>query len=66
MKTVNSEKRFFRDSQEAKISGVCAGIAKYFDTNPWLVRGISISIFLMFPVAVALAYVMAILLLSEK
>lgn len=66
MKTIINEKRLFRDAQHAKVSGVCAGVAKYFDINPWIVRGISAGAFLMFPVPVALAYVLAILLLRYK
>lgn len=65
MKTILNEKRFFKDTQHAKISGVCAGIAKYFGIDPWIARGIAIAAFLYFPVAVGLAYVMAMLLLSE-
>jgi len=66
MKTILNEKRFFRDAQDAKISGVCAGIAKYFDISPWVVRGLAIVAFAMFPFAVGLAYVLAILLLRYK
>jgi phage shock protein C len=66
MKTVLNDKRFFKDSQNAKISGVCAGIAKHFNIDPWIVRGVSIAAFLFFPVAVGLAYVMAMLLLSDS
>lgn len=66
MKTVLNDKRFFRDAEHAKISGVCAGVAKYFDINPWLVRALTVAGFLMIPFAFGLAYVLAILLLSYK
>jgi phage shock protein PspC (stress-responsive transcriptional regulator) len=66
MKTVLNDKRFFRDAAKAKISGVCAGIAKYFDINPWLVRGAAVLSFVVLPFATALAYVLAILLLRYK
>lgn len=66
MKTAINEKRFFRDPHKAKISGVCAGIAKYFEINDWLVRGITIAAFIAFPFPVALAYILAILLLSYR
>ncbi|MFT6270350.1 MAG: phage shock protein PspC (stress-responsive transcriptional regulator) [Alphaproteobacteria bacterium] len=66
MKTVLNDKRFFRDAQHAKISGVCAGIAKYFNISPWIVRGLTVSAFLFLPFAVGLAYVLAILLLRYK
>ena len=32
------EKRLTRDVNNKKIAGVCAGIAKYFDLDPTLVR----------------------------
>jgi phage shock protein C len=66
MKTVINEKRFFRDASKAKISGVCAGIAKYLDINEWIVRAMAIVAFLFFPLAIGLAYVLAILLLSYR
>lgn len=66
MKTVINSKRFFRDAEHAVVSGVCAGIAKYFNVNPWLVRGLTIGAFLAFNVAIALAYVMAVLLVRYK
>ena len=66
MKTVINEKRFYRDAAKAKISGVCAGVANYFDINEWIVRGVAIVTFLFFPLAIGLAYVLAILLLSSR
>lgn len=66
MKTIINGKRFYRDAATAKISGVCAGVAKYFDINEWIVRCIAIVAFLFFPLAIGLAYVLAILLLSYK
>lgn len=66
MKTVLNDKRLFRDANRAIISGVCAGVAKYFDVDPLWVRIAAIisMIFLTFPAA--LAYVLAILLLRYK
>jgi len=63
MKQVLNSKRFFRDAANAKISGVCAGIGKYLDLNPWVIRGVAIASFVFMPFATALAYVLAILLL---
>ncbi len=31
-------KRLYRNTREAKIAGVCAGIADYFDIDPIIVR----------------------------
>lgn len=66
MKTVVNEKRLFRDPHKAKVSGVCAGLAKYLDINEWIVRGVAVAAFLVVPFAIALAYVLAVLLLSYK
>ncbi|OFU72808.1 PspC family transcriptional regulator [Streptococcus sp. HMSC10A01] len=32
------EKRLTRDTKNQKIAGVCAGLAKYFNVDPTLVR----------------------------
>lgn len=66
MKTVINNNRFYRDASNAKVSGVCAGLAKQFDVNPWLVRGAAVILFLFVPFAVALAYVLAVLLLKYR
>jgi phage shock protein PspC (stress-responsive transcriptional regulator) len=66
MKNVLNDKRFFRDATKAKIAGVCAGLAKQLDINPWLVRAGAVICFVLLPVATALAYVLAILLLRYR
>jgi len=38
--------KFYRDPQNAKLGGICAGIASYFDCEIWLVRLITFSLFL--------------------
>ncbi len=32
------KKRIYRDSKNSMLAGVCAGIAKYFDLDPTIVR----------------------------
>jgi phage shock protein C len=66
MKTVINDKRLFRDPSKAIISGVCAGVAKYFDVDPLWVRIGAIVGLLALPFATALAYVLAVLLLKYK
>lgn len=66
MKYVKNENRFFRDPQNALISGVCAGVAKYFDVKPIWPRVAAVVGFLFAPFAIALAYVLAVLLLRYK
>nr|WP_136252653.1 PspC domain-containing protein [Ningiella ruwaisensis] len=63
MRTVINQNRLFRDVSKAMISGVCAGVARHFSVNLWVVRGLAILSMLFFPMATALAYVLAILLL---
>jgi phage shock protein PspC (stress-responsive transcriptional regulator) len=66
MKTVFNNARLFRDASGAMVSGVCAGLAKHLDVNPWLVRVGAIISFAFLPFATALAYVLAILLLRYR
>jgi phage shock protein C len=66
MKAALNDRRFFRDASKAKIAGVCAGLAKHLDINPWLVRVAAVACFVFLPVATALAYVLAILLLRYR
>jgi phage shock protein C len=35
---MSRERKLFRDTQNQKIGGVCAGLARYFDLDPLLVR----------------------------
>ncbi|WP_019615060.1 envelope stress response membrane protein PspC [Psychromonas ossibalaenae] len=41
-----SRKKLYRDPKNAKLGGVCAGIAEYFSVEIWLVRLIVVSAFL--------------------
>lgn len=66
MKTVMNSGRFYRDAARAKVSGVCAGIAGTLDINPWFIRAGAVLLFVLLPVATALAYVLAILLLRLR
>lgn len=38
-----SNKTLYRDTRNGKLSGVCAGIARYFDIEVWFVRILFIS-----------------------
>jgi len=39
-------KTCYRDPKNAKLGGICAGIARYFDCEIWLIRLITFSLFL--------------------
>lgn len=41
-----NKKRLYRNPENAKLGGVCAGIAEYFDIEVWLVRLLVVSAFL--------------------
>lgn len=60
-------KELYRDTENGKISGVCAGIANYFDLEPWLVRIIVISVTLLGGwFIVFLAYIALSLMLEKQ
>lgn len=66
MKSVFDTQRIYKDTARRMVSGVCAGVARYFGQEPWLVRGLAIAAFLFVPVAVALAYVLGVVLLPSR
>ncbi|WP_415229684.1 envelope stress response membrane protein PspC [Psychromonas sp.] len=61
-----NKKTLYRNPENAKLGGVCAGIAEYFDIEVWLVRLLVVSVFLFTAgFFVFIAYVMAYFLLDE-
>ncbi len=51
-------KKLYRSVDDSKIAGVCAGIAKYFNIDPTIVR--LLAVFLLFAwLSSAIAYVIA-------
>lgn len=63
-RTVN--KRLTKDSLHKKLSGVCAGIAKYYDYPRLAIRIAAIAALIMLPIATGVAYVVAAILLPEN
>ncbi len=57
---------WYRDAGNKKLSGVCAGFARRYELPVWLTRLVAIVVFLTFPVAVMVAYLLAHLLLPER
>jgi phage shock protein C len=49
-------RRLYRDPKREKIGGVCAGIARYYGVEPWVVRCIAVTGLLFFPTIVFPAY----------
>ncbi len=58
--------RLYRDPEEGKILGVCAGIADYFGFSPWAVRLAALGSLLVFTPATLFAYFVAGVVLSKK
>ncbi len=60
------KKTLYRDPKNAKLGGVCAGIAEYFSIEIWLVRLIVISAFLFSAgFLVIIAYIAAYFILNK-
>ena len=66
MKDYYDINRIYKDSVRKKLTGVCAGCARYFGVDTWIVRLLTIIVFLAFPIPVAIAYLMATLLLPTR
>jgi len=61
-----NKKTLYRDPKNAKLGGVCAGIAEYFGIEIWLVRLLVVSAFLFTAgFFVVIAYVIAYFMLDE-
>lgn len=54
-----------KNSQYKKLSGVCAGIAKYYELPRLVVRAGAIAALILFPIAAGVAYVVASILLPS-
>ncbi len=55
--------QLYRDTVNGKVSGVCAGLAKHFNLDAWIVRIAAIAAFIFIPVPVAIAYVLGVVLI---
>lgn len=58
-------RRLCRDPQRQKIAGVCAGIARYYDVEPWVVRCVAVTGLLFFPTIVFPAYWIAFFVMEK-
>ncbi len=58
--------RWFCNKANAKIAGVCSGLAVVYDHNPTLIRFAAILAFLAFPSVFLLAYIAAALILPNR
>jgi len=60
------QKTLSKDIHNKKLSGVCAGIAKYYDLPRVAVRIATIVALITFPVAVGVAYLVAAILMPSS
>jgi len=58
-------RRLYRDPRRQKIAGVCAGIARYYQMEPWVVRCIAVTGLLFFPTIVFPAYWVAFFVMDK-
>ncbi|MFC0444751.1 envelope stress response membrane protein PspC [Pseudidiomarina halophila] len=59
-------KQLLRDKKNAKVAGVCAGIANYFNIEAWLVRIIVVTAVIFGHGFVVILYIAAWMILDEK
>lgn len=58
--------RLHKDKLHSKISGVCAGLAKYWNQPRWLIRVAALIALVCLPMVTAVAYITAVLLLPSR
>ncbi|GAB2678039.1 MAG: PspC domain-containing protein [Aliiglaciecola sp.] len=66
MKDYLNTNQLYRDTVRGKISGVCAGIARHFNVEAWMVRIAAIAAFIFMPMVVGVAYLLAVLLIPTR
>lgn len=66
MRTYYDVNRIYKNKYNKKISGVCSGLARYWKVDAWMVRLAAIVAFFMLPGAMAIAYLVAVLLLPSR
>ena len=59
------KKRLYKDKQNEKICGVCAGIAKYFSIDPTLVR-LALILFCILGGSGVLAYIICAIVIPDE
>ncbi|MGY3960695.1 envelope stress response membrane protein PspC [Aeromonas popoffii] len=60
------ERNLYRDPQQGKIAGVCAGLADYFGVEPWIVRLLAITGLIFAGFITFTAYIAAWFLLDKR
>lgn len=60
------ERKFKKSKRYARVSGVCAGLANYYQWPRWGVRAATVIVFLFVPLAVLVGYFAAALILDNE
>ena len=63
---VRKGRRLYKNPDQAKLCGVCAGLTEYFDFETWVVRVIAFSFFLFSGGTAVIAYFVACFILDPK
>jgi phage shock protein PspC (stress-responsive transcriptional regulator) len=66
MKDYLNTNQLFRDTVHGKVSGVCAGLARHFSVDAWVVRLAAIAAFIFMPMVVGIAYLLAVVLIPTR
>ena len=66
MRKAINVKKIYRDNVNQKLTGVCAGVARRFGYDKWVVRIATVVLFMIFPKLVAVAYGIASLVLPKR
>ena len=61
-----NSRRLFKNPDKAKLCGVCAGLAEFFDLETWVVRLIAVSFFLFSGGTAVVAYFVACFIMDPK
>jgi phage shock protein C len=66
MNTFNTQRRWYKDTLNRKVSGVCSGLAHRLDFPVWSTRLVTLLLLFSFPFAIALGYFVAHCCLEDK
>ena len=65
-RSIGWERNLYRNTEQGKVAGVCAGLANHFNIDPWAMRCIFIAAFLFFNWIVIFAYILGWVLMSPR
>lgn len=64
--TNTKQRRLYRDDKNGKVGGVCAGLAKYFGWEVWVIRIIAVTALILASKVTFVAYVVAWIVLDKE